>query len=265
MENKLIRTEQNGNIGTLTINRPEKQNALSPELLMQFHQILQQWANEGSIRALVITGSGEASFSSGFDISSIPTKMSQETTVALKAENPLEMVLADVKSFPFPTIAMMNGNAFGAGLNLALCCDIRIAANHIKIGMPAAKLGLIYHPEGLKQFVEVLGMTAAREMFFTAHTYSGDMLNELKIFSRLVPKSELEATTYKIAAKISENAPLALKGTKSMFLMLENAVTFSDADKKTAEALIIEGFNSQDLKEARSAFLEKRKAVFCGR
>jgi enoyl-CoA hydratase/carnithine racemase len=265
MEKKLVLAQQNDHIGTLTINRPEKHNALSPELLIELHRIIEQWAKEGAIRVLVITGSGDESFSSGFDISSIPTEIKPGKNNAMKTENPLELALASIKHYPFPTIAMMNGNAFGAGLNLAICCDMRIASDHIRIGMPVAKLGLIYHPEGLKQFVRTVGITKTREIFLTAQTYSGDAIRELGIINQLVPKKSLAPITYDIASKIVKNAPLSLKGTKLMLHMLERTLALSDTDKIKAEALIVEGFNSVDLNEARTAFLEKRKPMFIGK
>ena len=257
MKNNLILVQQKGNIGTLTINRPEKHNALSPELLGELHYRIDKWAKEGIIRVLVITGSGDEAFSSGFDISSIPTEMESENNNSIETDNPLKSALASVKHYPFPTIAMMNGNAFGAGLNLAICCDFRIASDHIRLGMPAAKLGLVYHPEGLKQFVCTVGMAKTREIFLTAQTYSGEKMQKLGIINALVPKRDLVETTYDFASKIAQNAPLSLKGTKSMLQMLERAIAFSETDKKTAAALIAEGFNSIDLKNARSAFLEK--------
>ena len=162
-----------GYIGTLTFNRPERRNALSPELLIMLYQALERWAKEEKVRAVVISGGDGKAFCSGFDIAQIPTDISPEMEALLKDNNPLELALSALKNFPYPTIAMWNGYCFGAGLNLSMCCDIRITADDIKIGMPPVKLGVVYHHEGLIQFIQAIGMAATREIFFTGRRGDG--------------------------------------------------------------------------------------------
>lgn len=264
MESNVLIKQRKGNIATLTFNRPERKNALSPELLVNLHLTLQEWEKEDTIRAVVITGNGDQSFSSGFDILSIPTEVPPEMAEIMKKENPVELALNTVKNYPYPTIAMMNGYAFGAALNLAICCDIRIGVDDIRIGMPPSKLGIVYHPEGIKQFVEVLGMAGTREIFFTGRTYKGVEAKEMGFVDHLVPRSDLAAVVYGYAEEIAENAPLSLKGSKKIINMLGQSTSFKDSDLIKAEEMILEAFNSQDLKEGQTAFLEKRKPVFKG-
>ena len=262
MHNDVITYEIKNNIATITIQRPEKRNSLTVDILLQIHLLLEEWKKDGPIRCVVFTGAGDVSFSAGYDILSIPTKITPELEAFMKTENPLEKAFDCIKNFPYPTIAMMNGYAFGAGVNLAVCCDIRIGANNIKVGMPPARLGLVYHPEGLKQFIEVIGMASAREMFFTGRTYQGKELERIGIVDILVEKSDLHKTTYQMAQEISENAPIALRGMKSIFNMIGKHYPLDPADQKEAERLIREGFNSDDLKEGQMAFLEKRMPIF---
>ena len=258
-------TDIKGNVGRMTFNRPERRNAITPNMLLQIHETLKKWAEQDTVRAVVFTGGEGKAFSSGYDIMSIPTEVTEETKEALRASNPLELGLHGMKNYPYPTIAMINGYAFGAGLNACMCCDIRIAAEDVKMGMPPAKLGLVYHPEGLRQFIHVLGMAKTREVFFTGKTYHGQELLDMGLVDHLVPRSELEETTCRMAEEIAGNAPLSLKGTKRIMNMLEESLALTEKQIAEAEEMIIYAFNSQDLKEGQTAFIEKRKAKFIGR
>ena len=238
---------------------------MSPDMLVQMHLTLKEWAEKDTVRAVVITGGEGKAFSSGYDILSIPTEVTEETREILRASNPLELGLRSVKNFPYPTIAMVNGYAFGAGLNTCMCCDIRIAADDVKVGMPPAKLGLVYHPEGLKQFIEVLGPAKTREVFFTARNYQGRQLLDMGLVDYLVPRTELAETTYRMAEEIAGNAPLSLKGSKRILNMLGEGLTLTPENLAEAEKLITEAFNSRDLKEGQTAFIEKRAPRFTGK
>ncbi len=252
------------NVGLLTFNRPEKRNALSPELLVLLHLTLSRWAKRGDIRAVIITGGGGRAFSSGFDVTAIPTDVSPEMAEILKTTNPLTLGLESIRNYPYPVIAMMNGYAFGAGLNLAICCDIRIAVDTIKVGMPPAKLGLVYASEGLKQFCDVLGSARTREVFFTARTYEGAEVLEAGFVNRLVPEAELKTVTLETAGEIAANAPLSLKGMKEILNLLDRNPELPPGDLERAETLVKQGFASKDLAEGQTAFLEKRRPVFTG-
>jgi len=264
MEKKVLLQEIQGKTGILKLNRPEKGNSLSPELLAELHLILKKWADQDRVRVVVITGNSEKAFSSGYDILSIPTQLTPEAAEVLKNSNPLELALNSLKEFPYPVIARINGYCFGAGLNLAMCCDIRIGADHIKAGMPPVKLGLVYHPDGLSQFIEVIGMARTREVFLTGHTYSGSEVKEMGLVDHLVPKERLSEAVFEMANEISRNAPLGLKGTKKILNRIGRYAGISRQYRDEAEALIAEAFNSQDLKEGQAAFIEKRDPVFKG-
>lgn len=264
-ENRILLEETIEKVGLLTLNRPKKRNALSPELLVRLHLTLSRWARSDDIRAVVITGGGDKAFSSGYDVTALPTDVSPEMAEILKNENPLTLALDSLRNYPYPVIAMMNGYAFGAGLNLAICCDIRLAVDTVKVGMPPARLGLVYHPEGLRQFAAVLGSARTREVFFTARTYEGREVLEAGFASRLVPAAELKGVTLDIARQIAVNAPLSLKGMKEIMNMLDRGAPLSPEDLDRAETLVKQGFASRDLIEGQTAFLEKRPPVFSGK
>jgi enoyl-CoA hydratase/carnithine racemase len=183
----------------------------------------------------------------------------------IRAQNPLELAMKSVEEFPCPTIAMMNGYAFGAGLNMCMCCDLRIAQSDISVGMPPAKLGLVYHPDGLRQFIDVVGMARTREIFFTARTYKGAELLQMGLADRLVQPEELQKVTYELAEEIAANAPLTVKGTKKIMGMFKERMRLTEEQTAEADALNHEAYNSDDIKEGMIAFFEKRKPNFQGK
>ncbi|MBW2636660.1 MAG: enoyl-CoA hydratase/isomerase family protein [Deltaproteobacteria bacterium] len=259
----LIRKEEN-HVGTLIFNRPEKKNALSPELLLKIHSTLKEWSEKDEIRAVVITGGKGHPFSSGFDIAAISTELKPGMADTSTKNNPLELGLNSVRNFPYPTIAMIDGHVYGGGLNLAMCCDIRVGTNDISASMPPARLGLVYHPDGIRQFIEVIGIARTRELFFTARTYRGAEVKMMGLVDYQVPSSELETTTYGFATEIAANSPLSIKGTKRIINMMADAPVLDGKDIGKAEQLIAEAFNSDDLEEGQIAFFERRKPKFRG-
>lgn len=261
-ESDILLCQRRNRIGIVTFNRPEHRNALSPALLLRLHETLEAWAREGEVRAVVVTGSGEKAFSSGYDITAIPTDLAPEQLEKLRDANPLELGVSSVKNFPYPVIAMLNGYCFGGALHLALSCDLRIGVDDVTIGMPAARLGLVYPPDGIAQFVHVLGIARAREVFFTARSYHGREAQAIGLVDRLVPRGELETATFGLAEEIAGNAPLALRGTKQVLNRIEAAAPLSAEVRREAEALMATALGSEDAKEAQRAFLEKRRPRF---
>ena len=151
----LVLVEKRGRVAVVTLNRPEKRNALSPILLLELAQGLKELAEEDRTRCLVIRGTGDNAFSAGYDIGAIPTDLNPEMMELLKDNpNPLETGLEAVASFPYPVIAMLNGLAVGAGCELAITCDIRIGVEDLRMGMPPAKLGIVYSPSGMQKFID---------------------------------------------------------------------------------------------------------------
>lgn len=265
MNDRILVAKRDKRVCTLILNRPEKKNALSPELVEILLKTFEDLAADDTVRAVVIRGIGDQAFCSGYDIRSLPTGTPDDVRGKLKTLNPVEELFNKIVNFPYPVIAMINGPAFGAGCELTVCCDIRIGADHIKMGMPPAKLGLAYPWTGLKRFTQVLGLKNTRQIFYTARTYEGERLKEIGLVDYLVPGRDLEAFTYQMANEISANAPLALKGTKRILNLLLNSSQISEKFQKEAESIAEAAFLSEDLKEGRLAFLEKRRPKFKGK
>ncbi len=258
----LLRVEKKGLIACLTLHCPEKRNALTPELLTELHMNLERFSKHEDTRCVVIRGSGEKMFSSGYDIAAIPVGREPEE----RQETPevLLKALEAVKNFPYPVIAMLNGHAFGAGFNLCACCDIRIAAEDVKMGMTPARLGVAYHPDGILQFIEAFGIARTKEIFYTAQTFQGQDLLQKGLVNHLIPRANLEAFTLAYADNIARNAPLSLKAIKTTMGLFEKNRALGPADLEAADQWIQKCFQSNDLKEGRAAFLEKRTPEFTG-
>lgn len=265
MDDKQLLVERKGNVCTLTLNRPGKKNSLSPGLIQDILQNLQILAADGDVRVLVIRGFGSEAFCSGYDIRSLPNKQSDDFKEEMKGLNPMESVFQAIVNFPYPVIAMVNGVAFGAGCELTICCDLRVAADDIRMGMPPAKLGIVYPWSGLQRFIQVIGIGSTKEMFFTGRFYKGKRIKEIGLVDYLVPRSDLETFTYGLAQEIGANAPMALKGTKRVLNLLLRSARPGKSDIAEAQSLAEQSFLSEDLKEGQLAFIEKRKPRFQGK
>ncbi len=249
-------------VWTITINNPGKKNALTPDILDQMSDFLGNKKIRKTARAIIIRGKGEKAFSAGYDISKIRGKVSLGQSEVSSAV--LYRGLNSVKSFPSPVISMINGFCIGAGLHLAICTDIRIASENSKIGITPVKLGLLYHPDGLLDFYNLIGPGNTKELFFTGSLYSAIEAKEMGLINRTVQLSDLEETVYSIAKQISFNAPLAIRGTKYCVNKFSESTCIKPEIMDECIQLREKIFASQDMEEGKKAFAEKRKPVFKG-
>lgn len=265
MAEDFLIVEKQDRVGTIVINRPERRNALSPLMLFKMAELLAELQKGDEIRCVVIRGAGDKAFSAGYDISDLPVDLTPEMAEEFRTKNPLRTALKAVINFPYPVIAMINGHAIGAGCELAMTCDIRVAAEGAKLSMPPAKLGIVYHWAGVFQFINTAGLANAKEMFFTGRAYEANRAKEMGLVNYVVPPDKLASFTYELAKEISENAPLSLKGLKTIFNKYLFNQKVSAEDAREMEDLVDQAFHSEDLKEGQKAFQEKRKPVFKGR
>jgi enoyl-CoA hydratase/carnithine racemase len=257
--------QKKSNICTLTLNRPEKKNSLSLELIEHIKSSMEKLAEEDKVRTVILRGAGDEAFCSGFDIGSLPTQSKAGTDQRLKSLDQVESLFQCLIRFPYPVIAMLNGFAFGLGCELAMCCDIRIGVENIRMGVPPVKLGMVYPWTGLQRFIQNIGLQSTKEMFFTGRTYTGQRIKELGLVDYLVPGGDLEEFTYTMAEEISGNAPLALKGTKKVINLLMQANLLDETQTKEAQTIFNATLLSEDMQEGQAAFLEKRKPLFKGK
>ena len=265
MADDTIFAEKNGFVTTLVLNRPDKRNSLTPEMLLRIAGYLKELVNDDSTRTVVIRGEGGKAFSAGYDISEIPKDLSEELMEELRKKNPLEVGFSAIETYPYPVIAMIDGYALGAGCELAVSCDIRVASDTSKMGIPPSRLGLIYHPQGLQRFINVIGLACAKEVFYTGRFYDIMAAKEMGMVNYVVPKKDIHSFTYSLAEEIAGNAPLSLKGHKLIFSMLFHYQTLSDKDQMKVQQLIAESFNSEDFKRGSCGLFRKTETQLQGK
>jgi enoyl-CoA hydratase/carnithine racemase len=255
-----IIARKDGAIGWLIFNNPERRNAVSLDMWQAIPKVLDDFAADGAIRVVVLAGAGDKAFVSGADISQFEKLRSTAETVAHYDEIG-EKAQTRLKNFDKPVIAMIRGYCIGGGLNIANLCDLRIAADDARFGIPAAKMGLGYRASSMKNLVDIVGKAAALEIMITARQFSAEEAKQMGLVHKVVPVAELEKTTREYCDMIAANAPLTMRSAKRII----REVAANDYDAAACSAWVKECFDSEDYREGRSAFMEKRKPVFKGR
>ncbi|MED1467686.1 enoyl-CoA hydratase/isomerase family protein [Bacillus salipaludis] len=254
--NILVKAE--GNIGFIIINRPEQRNALNVETLQEIETALDELRSNEEIRVLIFTGAGEKSFAAGADIS----QLNKRTMLEALQPN-MTATYRKIEDYEKPTIAAINGFALGGGLELALACDIRIASQNAKVGLPEVGLGIIPGAGGTQRLTRLIGKGKTMDLVLTGDIIAADEAERLGIVSKAVPAEDLMDRVKEYARKISQKAPLALR--------LAKAVVNRGADVEMETALYLEKLaqtvlmGSEDKQEGTQAFLDKRQPQFQGK
>ncbi|MGE3541056.1 MAG: enoyl-CoA hydratase/isomerase family protein [Candidatus Tectimicrobiota bacterium] len=260
---ELVLCEQRDHIATLLLNRPEKHNAMSPDMLSTCCDILERLQSANATRVLIIRGQGTRAFTSGYDIGRLPERQGTERLTQSAGQGLFARLIEQVRMFPAPTIAMIHGYCMGGGLELAATCDIRLAADSGLFRMPPARLGVLYSGEGLLRFVNLIGLANTAEIFFTACTFDATRAQAMGLLNQVVPAETLEQHTYAMAEQIAHNAPLSVQYTKRLLGLIQSFQDFSP-HAETMTSLRDVCLQSDDFQEGRRAFLEKRAPVFQG-
>lgn len=257
-EGELLVDEPATGLVRLTISNPGKRGALDHPILDAITDTLGRLGEPGSPARCVIVTGAHGMFSAGYDIGEIPEDEFEERAERLVA-HPFTRAIEALEAFPYPTLAALPGHTIGGGLELALACDLRVAEADIKLGMPPAKLGLVYSHTGLRRFIEAIGAARTRELFLLGSYIDAPTALLWGLVNRVAAATELEAVTLGLAAELAGNAPLSQIGNKRVIAALLAAEGRLPAD---VEAELIElrraSFASQDLREGMQAFAERR-------
>jgi enoyl-CoA hydratase/carnithine racemase len=262
----------------LTISNPDKRNALDHPILDAITAALTELAQGGSARAsaprsrppeelparcVIVTGA-HGMFSAGYDIGEIPDEEFEQRAERLVA-HPFTEAIDALEAFPFPTLAVLPGHTIGGGLELALACDLRVAAAGILLGMPPAKLGLVYSHTGVRRFLGAIGAARTRELFLLGRYIDADTALAWGLVNRVASPEELEPVALDVAAELAGNAPLAQVGNKRVIRALLGAqAELADELERELIELRRASFASRDMREGVRAFAEKRPARWRG-
>jgi enoyl-CoA hydratase len=260
-DGKILQSVADG-VGVITFNNPEKRNAMSLDMWEGLGNALIELRDDADVRVVIMVGAGDKAFVSGADISQFEktrhnAQASEEYSKRSAAQRAL---LAD---YPKPIIASIRGFCLGGGMQVAMLADIRIAAENSQFGIPAAKLGIAYGYDGLKNLVSLVGPSWARLLMYTGMRIDSAEGLRIGLVDRVVPDAELWNSTLDIARTISGNAPLAIQAAK-----ITIAQVLKDPEKRDMDAIkqaSIACMDSEDFREGRRAFMEKRKPQFTGR
>ena len=261
LTDKLVAEKENG-VGWITFNNPARHNAMSFEMWQGMAEVLNAYAEDPEVRVVILKGAGEKAFVAGADISQFKERRTGPEAVA-EYNAMADAANKALVNCPKPTIAMVRGYCIGGGTGIAVACDIRIASEDAKFGVPAAKLGLGYRFVGIKRLCDLVGPQFAAEIFYTARQFTASEALAMNLINRMLPVAELEKYVRDYATTIVNNAPLTIAAVKRT--LLEYVKDPADRDLDGTQKMVDACFASQDYIEGQTAFMEKRKPVFKGK
>ncbi len=258
-EDKVVLTETDGPVATVTINRPDKLNALNAEVRSEFVAAFDALGANDEIRVIIVTGAGEKSFVAGADIGEFEGRSPVDQFRVMKSFGIVDVVDA----FPKPVIAAINGFCLGGGCELAMGCDIRIASDKAKLGQPEVNLGILPGAGGSQRLPRLVGLGTAYKMLFSGEMVRADEALRIGLVDEVVPADQLTDRTRALAATIASKSPVALQLIKEA---VRAAVRMPlDEGLRLETTLFGLAFSSEDKVEGVKAFLDKREPKFTGR
>jgi enoyl-CoA hydratase/carnithine racemase len=263
-DGKLLIDEPVLGVVRLTISNPAKRNALDHPTLDAITATLAELERVGSQTRCVIVTGAHGMFSAGYDIGEIPDAEFEERAEQLIA-HPFTEAIEALEAYPYPTLAVLPGHTIGGGLELALACDLRVAKDTVKLGMPPAKLGLVYSHTGLRRFLDAIGAARTRELFLLGRYIDAPTALSWGLVNHVAEEGELEAQALGIAGELAGNAPLSQAGNKRVIaaLLAAEGRLADDVERELIE-LRRASFASQDMREGMRAFAEKRPPQWRG-
>jgi enoyl-CoA hydratase/carnithine racemase len=260
---KLLLDEPAEAVARLTLSRPDSRNALDHEMLNGIAEAMPALDRGIEVRCVILTGAGGI-FSAGYDIGGFSEDEFEAEAESLVG-HPFARGLDAVAAHPWPVLCAINGHALGGALELTLCCDLRVCARGAKLGMPPAKLGLIYGHTGLQRFIDAIGVPRTKELFLTGDNVTAERAEKMGLVNQVTDDAHLEAAAVELAAEIAANAPLSMRGNKHAIDTLNSHPRLTPEQERELIELRESCFRSEDFREGLAAFAEKRKPVWKGR
>jgi enoyl-CoA hydratase len=260
MSASVLKISDQAGARTIAIDRPEKLNALNTMTLDALHGAFDEAAADSDVRVVVLTGNGEKAFVAGADITEMSALSAvQSRDFSLRGQR----MMRRVEKMPKPVIAMINGFALGGGLELAMCCHLRIAADSARLGQPEINLGLIPGFGGTQRLLRLAGRAATLELCLTGMPIDAARALQLGLVNRVVPAAELQGATMALASQLANAAPLALRGILDCVSIGGECGIEEGLEYESAQFGLV--FSTEDMREGTRAFLDKRKPAFQGR
>jgi len=258
---RMLAAKEDG-IGLITFNQPEKRNAMSVEMWVGLGEILDEFAEDSSVRVVILSGAGNKAFVSGADISQFD-KLRSNADAQQEYDRMTGVGRKKFQAFPKPTIARIRGFCLGGGLAIAMQTDLRIAAVDSEFGIPAARLSIAYAFDGLRNLVNLVGPAHARMILYTGKRIDAAEAERIGLINKMVSDEDLNEAVLDIARTIADNAPLSVAASKLTITEVLKDPADRDMDAVREAGKLC--FDSADYKEGRRAFMEKRRPVFTGR
>jgi enoyl-CoA hydratase len=249
-------------LGWLTLNRPQVRNALNLRTWQLIAEGMAELTADDAVRVIIMRGATPEAFIAGADISEFPAMRADADQARKYRDAPNNAIRSLIESRK-PVIAMISGVCIGGGVQVALSCDIRIAARGTRMGVPAARLGLAYPLDGVNALAQTVGPANARDILLSARLFDADEAWHMGLVNRVVEPADLEANVRDYATKMATNAPLTMAAAK--VAIRESLRDPEERDAKTVSTMVARCFDSDDYKEGVRAFLEKRRPVFSGK
>ncbi len=255
-----LRVERDGPIGRMVFDSPARRNAINGDMWRAIPSAMADFDADAEVRCIVLRGKGTVAFAAGADISEFETRRSSEGSVK-EYDGMVDAAQHAIEDSAKPVIALIHGFCIGGGVEMALACDLRYAADSSQFAIPAARLGVGYGVHGTNRLVATVGHACAREIMFSGRRYSAQEALNMGLVNRVLPAAELDDYVGRLALELAANAPLSIAASKRIInRVIEARGDFSRENELTARCM-----QSEDYREGRRAFLEKRPPRFKGK